>query len=50
MFWNSIGLAKLLFLGLMNLKHEMFWNIKDTDVFINTIKWTLNMKCFEMLT
>ena len=32
----------------MNLKHEMFWNMYDYQHLLQVLKWTLNMKCFEI--
>ena len=33
----------------MNLKHEMFWNDNKKTDSKKDEKWTLNMKCFEIL-
>ena len=32
----------------MNLKHEMFWNVRRKNCIQAANKWTLNMKCFEI--
>ena len=32
----------------MNLKHEMFWNLLKFLPDFFSLKWTLNMKCFEI--
>ena len=48
MFWNKIKEWNKGGIKWMNLKHEMFWNKKlciSSSVFL---KWTLNMKCFEI--
>ena len=34
----------------MNLKHEMFWNALAWEAFCQSSIWTLNMKCFEIIT
>ena len=33
----------------MNLKHEMFWNTSLVISLPVNARWTLNMKCFEIL-
>ena len=50
MFWNTIKSWWKDQKNKMNLKHEMFWNLLASKAFAFSIKWTLNMKCFEMNT
>ena len=48
MFWNKKGTKTAVISQLMNLKHEMFWNIGWNLKQSRWIRWTLNMKCFEI--
>ena len=50
MFWNFKPDFMTWEQYTMNLKHEMFWNFITSNHFNPSIKWTLNMKCFEIFS
>ena len=49
MFWNVYTATGSNLNAIMNLKHEMFWNDISNLKLTICAKWTLNMKCFEIL-